>query len=113
MFARVRVRSVLAAMTGALAMVACREVASPDAAKPLNAVRHLSPKEGGGTLDDLFEAVDREVPGFGGIYLDENENPVIALVSGSPHAAAEAAVRRHMGRIPGRADRAITYVNVA
>ncbi len=61
----------------------------------------------------MFEAIDRDVPGFGGLYLDENQNPVIAIVAGTSHAAAEAAVRAHMGRVPGRAGGAVQYVSIA
>lgn len=113
MLFRARFATLLVASAVALIVVGCHELAAPDATKSRPIGGRASVRAAARTLDDVFEAIDRDAPGFGGLYLDEGQNPVIAITSGASRAAAEAAVRTHMGRMPGRAGGGVQYVTVA
>lgn len=55
------------------------------------------------TYDDVLADINVDAPGFGGIFLDDEEEPVIVLRAGADAQRARAAVIRAMTRLPGRA----------
>lgn len=71
-----------------------------------------APTPAGPSLDDLFLQVSRDVPGFGGIFVDEDGALVIQLVDSAQGDAARSAVERTFGAEPAVRDRA-TRLNAA
>ncbi len=78
--------------------------ASPDTAKILSASTSNQAlqgpaTQGGGarTLDDLFEEIARDVPGFGGMFYDKGGRLNVYLLNSAQQAAAETAIASALG----------------
>src|SRR5689334_7429589 len=74
----------------ALALAACQQDQSPTAVIPSRPSASAQASQGAGppSADDL----DRQVPGFGGFFLDRSGEPTVYLTRGSSRAAAERAL---------------------
>jgi hypothetical protein len=59
------------------------------------------------TLDDQFEAIDRDIGGFGGMFYEKSGRPVLYLKPGVSMAKAVASVRGRLPAATGLSDAAI------
>ncbi len=66
--------------------------ATPDTGRPTPLV---APERGRG-LDSRFEALARDIPGFGGMFLDEEGTPTVLLVDLKQEPGARAALREEL-----------------
>ena len=94
MFRAPSMRLALAA-GAALALSACQDQPNPTSPDPgLVAASAQRSSQGGGLPST--EELDRQVPGFGGFFLDANGEPTIYLARGASRAPAERALGAYM-----------------
>ena len=92
-----RASSVRLALVAGIALVisACQDQPNPTSPDPRSvAVSAQRSPQGGNLPSD--DALDRQVPGFGGFFLDANGEPTIYLARGAARAAAERALGAYM-----------------
>ena len=88
------VRLALAAGT-ALVISACQDQPNPTSPEPRDLAVSTQRSAQGGNLPSA-DALDRQVPGFGGFFLDANGEPTIYLARGASRAPAERALGAYM-----------------
>src|SRR5215207_1658714 len=78
----------------ALTLAACQENPSPTAVNPGPLSASVQSSQGSDlpSVDEL----DRQVPGFGGFFLDRNGTPTVYLSPGSSRAPAERALAGYL-----------------
>ena len=81
------------AAAAALILAACQDNPSPTSPDVTASLRSVAAQ--GGELPSAA-ALARQVPGFGGFFLDANSDPTVYLSSGAGRAAAEAALAGYL-----------------
>ena len=92
-----RTRSIRLALAAGVALVisACQDQPNPTSPDPRDVAVSTQRSAQGGGLPSVDE-LDRQVPGFGGFFLDRNGEPTIYLARGASRAPADRALGAYM-----------------
>jgi hypothetical protein len=96
--------SVLAAMVMAIVLwTACQDAPdTPQRSAPVKASRQAAQNARRLTLDDMFDELALELPGFGGLYLNDAGELVVRFVGGRAPDDLRMRIQGVMGVVPGR-----------
>ncbi len=104
----------LAVMGLLLAANACTDmIVPPDTAKARQLLGNVAIADEGraSSLDDALSAINARAPGFGGMYINEQDELVLVLTRDANVAVARAAVSTVLGGMPGKEGAAIRTVS--
>ena len=90
-----QVRCALAATVAAFVLAACQGDPSPTSPEAIPASPNLSASQAGGDLPSAAE-MNRQIPGFGGFFLDGDGSPTLYLTRGAARAPAERALGAYL-----------------